>query len=85
MSPVPYITSTTNTAAYLILKGYTLLGIQYEPRPNGRKRGYFIFSADDHIRETAGSFENGEAVSINFTQFENKKSELLDRIKQELP
>jgi hypothetical protein len=85
MSQIPFITHETNTASYLIIKGYTLLGIQYEPRQNGRKRGYFIFSADDHIKDTAELFEKGGDVSINFTKFENKKSELLDRIKQELP
>jgi hypothetical protein len=85
MSQVPYITPETNTATYLVLKGYKLLGIQYEPRPNGKKRGFFIFSGDDHIKETSDSFEKGESVSVNFVEFENKKSELLDRIKQELP
>ena len=85
MSQVPFITSETNTAVYLILKGYTLLGIQYEPRPNGRKRGFFIFSGDELIKATADSFEKNESVSVNFVDFENKKSELLDRIRQELP
>ena len=85
MSQIPFITHETNTASYLILKGYNLLGIQYEPRQSGKKRGYFIFSADDHIKETAELFEKGESVSVNFVEFENTKSGLLDRLKQELP
>lgn len=84
MSQVPFITPETNTAAYLILKGYTLLGIQYEPRQNGKKRGFFIFEASDSIKDIALAFEKGESVSINFVEFENKKSELLDRIREEL-
>lgn len=84
MSEVPYITSETNTATYLVLQGYNLLGIQYEPRQNGKKRGFFIFEASPKILDTATSFERGE-ISVNFVVFENKKSELLDRIMRGLP
>ena len=84
MSQVPFITSESNTAAYLIIKGYTLLGIQYEPRQNGKKRGFFIFEGSNGIKDSAAAFEKGTSVSINFVEFENKKSELLDRIRLEL-
>ena len=84
MSQIPYITHETNTAAYLILQGFRLLGIQYEPRYNGKKRGFYIFEAADTIKEFADNFESGK-VTVNFSEFENTKSSLLDRIKQELP
>lgn len=84
MSQVPFITSNTNTATFLVLQGFNLLGIQYEPRPNGGKRGFFIFSPDDKIKEFVALFESDQA-QVNFTQFENTKSGLLDRIVRELP
>lgn len=84
MPQVPFITSETNVASYLVLKGYKLLGIQYEPRQNGKRRGFFIFEASDKIDEDVKTFESGD-VTVNFTEYENIKSGLLDRIMGGLP
>lgn len=84
MSNIPYITSETMTAAYLVVKGYNLLGIQYEPRQNGKKRGFFIFEASKSIRDEVLKFESGN-VTMNFVNYENARSELIDRVTKGLP
>ncbi len=84
MSELPFITPETNTASFLVVKGYKLIGIQYQPRQNGKKRGWFIFEPSDNIREAADLFEKGEAA-FNFADFETEKSRLIDRIKAGLP
>lgn len=84
MSQIPYLTSDTKTAAYLVLKGFNLLGIQYEPRQNGKKRGFFIFEGNGEIQQEVNQFESGD-VSLNFTEYQNTLSELIDRVVRELP
>ena len=87
MNQIPFATSETDLAVYLIQSGFNLLGIQYEPRSNGRKRGIFIFEGHPKIDEYKGLFESGQAV-INLADLDKRneiKSSLLDRIMQELP
>lgn len=84
MNEIPFITSETDLAVYLIQSGFTLLGIQYEPRSNGKKRGFFIFEGDAKIEEYKNLFESGQA-SINLADFKETKSSLLDRVMKGLP
>ena len=84
MNEIPFITSETDLAVYLIQSGFTLLGIQYEPRSNGKQRGFFIFNGDEKIEEFKNLFESGQA-SINLANFKETKSNLLDRIMRGLP
>lgn len=86
MNEVPFVTSETDLAVYLIQSGCNLIEIQYEPRSNlnGRKRGIFIFSANKNLPDLKNLFESGQA-SINLADFKNTKSKLLDRVMQELP
>ena len=51
MNQIPFATSETDLAVYLIQSGFNLLGIQYEPRSNGRKRGIFIFEGHQLLIE----------------------------------
>ena len=87
MGELPFTTSETDFAVYLIQSGFTLLGINYEPRSNGRKRGIFIFSPDSRIEELSQQFLSGK-VSVNLNDldsFKIIKSGLLDRIMRGLP
>jgi Domain of unknown function (DUF5659) len=87
VTDLPFTTSETDFAVYLIQSGFILLGINYEPRSNGRQRGIFIFSHDSHIEEYLIRFRNNQ-VSINLNdleKFKEIKSGLLDRIMQGLP
>lgn len=84
MSELPVVTSETDLAVYLILSGFNLIEIQYEPRQNGKLRGFFIFERKDGVDEFINLFSKGQA-SINIQKFKEKKSELLDRIMNGLP
>ena len=87
MSEIPFVTSETDLAVYLVQSGFTLLGIQYEPRSNGKKRGIFIFSSNPKIEDYKNLFTSRQA-SINISdleEFRKIKSGLLDRVMQELP
>jgi c-di-GMP-related signal transduction protein len=85
MNDIPFITSETELATYLILSGFKLLKIQYEPRTNGgRLRGFYIFQADERIEKYKTTFDKDEAV-INLTDFKETKASLLDRIMNGLP
>jgi hypothetical protein len=83
---IPFVTSETDLAVYLILSGINLLEIQYEPRStsNGRKRGIFVFQANDKIPDFKNLYESGQA-SINMADWKKTKSDLLDRLMKELP
>jgi len=81
---IPFVTSETDLAVYLILSGINLLEIQYEPRSNGRKRGIFVFQADNKIPDFKNLYESGQA-SINMADWKKTKSDLLDRLMKELP
>jgi len=81
---IPFVTSETDLAVYLILSGLNLLEIQYEPRSNGRKRGIFVFQADNKIPDFKNLYESGQA-SINMADWKKTKSDLLDRLMKELP
>lgn len=81
---LPFVTSETDLAVYLIQSGFDLLKIQYEPRQNGRQRGIFIFEYSDKIEEYKQLFDSGQA-SINLNDFKNIKARLLDRIMNGLP
>lgn len=84
MTEIPFVTSETDLAVYLILSGINLLEIQYEPRQNGKKRGIFVFEYDPKIEECRHLYESGQA-SINMADFKQTKSKLFDRLMQELP
>ena len=84
MNEIPLVTSETDLAVFLILSGLTLLEIQYEPRSNGRKRGIFVFQPDPRLLDLKNLFESGQA-SINYADFKQKKSDLMDRLMKELP
>ena len=81
---IPFVTSETDLAVYLILSGLNLLEIQYEPRSNGRKRGIFVFQANDKTLDLKNLYDSGQA-SINMVDWKNTKSALLDRLMKELP
>ena len=81
---IPFVTSETDLAVYLILSGLNLLEIQYEPRSNGRKRGIFVFQGNDKISDLKNLYESGQA-SINMADWKITKSALLDRLMKELP
>ena len=81
---IQFVTSETDLAVYLILSGLNLLEIQYEPRSNGRKRGIFVFQPDPRLQDLKNLFESGQA-SINYSDFKQKKSDLMDRLMKELP
>ena len=81
---IPFVTSETDLAVYLILSGLNLLEIQYEPRSNGRKRGIFVFQADNKIPDFKNLYES-EQASINMADWKKTKSDLLDRLMKELP
>ena len=83
MNDIPFVTTETDLAAYLIQSGYKLLVIQYEPRANGRQRGIFVFKADDKITDFKNLFESGQA-SINLADYRTIKNDLLDRVMQGL-
>ena len=87
MNEIPFATSETDLAVYLIKSGFILLGIQYEPRYNGRQRGIFIFQADSKIVDAKELFESGQA-QINLSEIDalkEIKSGLLDRLMRGLP
>jgi hypothetical protein len=87
MTELPFTTSETDFAVYLIQSGFILLGINYEPRSNGRQRGIFVFSPDSHIGEYYTQFKNRQ-ISLNLSDLDNFnkiKSDLLDRIMRGLP
>jgi hypothetical protein len=81
---IPFVTSETDLAVYLILSGLNLLEIQYEPRSNGRKRGIFVFQGNDKISDLKNLYESGQAF-INMADWKTTKSALLDRLMKELP
>ena len=81
---IPFVTSETDLAVYLILSGLILLEIQYEPRSNNRKRGIFVFQANDKTLDLNNLYDSGQA-SINMVDWKNTKSALLDRLMKELP
>ena len=81
---IPFVTSETDLAVYLILSGLTLLEIQYEPRSNNRKRGIFVFQASDKTLDLKNLYDSGQA-SINMVDWKTTKSALLDRLMKELP
>lgn len=81
---IPFVTSETDLAVYLILSGLNLLEIQYEPRSNGRKRGIFVFQGNEKITDFKNLYESGQA-SINMADWKKTKSDLLDRLMKELP
>lgn len=86
MIEIPFVTTDTSLSAYLILQGFFLLEIQYEPRSNGKQRGIFIFKRkpDIDIDEYKDLFESGQA-SINVVDYNRTKQELLDRVMRGLP
>lgn len=84
MIQVPYITSNTNLAAFLVLQGFHLHTIQYEPQTNGKQRGFYIFEPSDELTDAAHLFESGQA-SVNLADFEKTKTSLLDRVMQGRP
>jgi Domain of unknown function (DUF5659) len=87
MTDIPFTTSETDFAVYLILAGFILLGINYEPRSNDRLRGIFVFSPDSRIKDYYTQFKNRQ-ISLNLSDLENFnkiKSDLLDRIMRGLP
>ena len=87
MNEIPFTTSETDFAVYLIQSGFNLLGINYEPRSNGRQRGIFVFSPDAKIEEYKNLFQSGQAA-VNLSdlgKFKEIKSGLLDRIMRGLP
>lgn len=87
MVQIPFTTSETDFAVYLIQSGFILLGINYEPRSDGRQRGIFVFSPDSRIGDYYTKFKN-QQISLNLNDLEsfNKiKSDLLDRIMRGLP
>jgi hypothetical protein len=84
MNDIPFVTTETSLAAYLIISGFTLLKIQYEPRSNGKQRGIFIFQNAPDIEGFKDRFENGQP-SYNYPKFNEVKSGLLDRIMKGLP
>ena len=81
---IPFVTSETDLAVYLILSGLILLEIQYEPRSNNRKRGIFVFQANAKTLDLKNLYDSGQA-SINMVDWKNTKSALLDRLMKELP
>ena len=87
MTELPFTTSETDFAVYLIHSGFILLGINYEPRSDGRQRGIFVFNHDPHIEEYRILFKNNQA-SVNYNDIDKLKkikSNLLDRIMRGLP
>ena len=74
----------TPLAAYLIQQGFKLIIIRYEPRPNSRPQGIFIFNDSLELQEHIALFESGEAT-INLVKYEHAKSKLIDRIMRGLP
>ena len=87
MNDIPFATSETDLAVYLIKSGFILLGIQYEPRFNGRQRGIFIFAANPKIPEARELFESGQAQInlVDLDAYKEIKSGLLDRVMRGLP
>jgi hypothetical protein len=85
---LPFTTSETDFAVYLIQSGFTLLGINYEPRANNEKaRGIFVFKREPEIEQFRLRFANNQ-ISVNLKdmgEFKKIKSGLLDRIMRELP
>jgi hypothetical protein len=78
-------TTDTPLAAFLIESGFKLLIIEYEPRPNRRDIGTFVFStSDSKIQEFIDGYNRGDAVA-NIVVYEHIKSTLLDRIMKGLP
>jgi hypothetical protein len=84
MSEIPFVTSETDLASYLLLSGFKLIVIQYEPRQNGKQRGLFFFEADERLDEFKNLFESGQA-SVNVADFKETKMGLLDRVLKGLP
>jgi hypothetical protein len=90
MNELPFVTSETDLAVYLILLGFDKPRIQYEPRQNGRKRGIFIFSRihptnpDYDIDDFKNKYESGQAI-MNISDFKEEKTLLMDRLMQEKP
>ena len=82
MPELPITTSETDFAVHLIQSGFTLLGINYEPRSNGRKRGIFVFAYDSRIKELQTLYENNKITVklCDMDAFKEIKSGLLDRV-----
>ena len=79
MSQIPFVTSETDLAAYLIISGFELIKIQYEPRSNGRQRGIFIFENSEKLTDIRNLFDSHQA-SMNLAEFTKTKNNLLDRV-----
>jgi hypothetical protein len=78
-------TTETPLAAYLIQEGFTLLIIEYEELPNGKRRATFVFENDTtKLKELVSAYNRGD-VTINLVMYEHAKSALLDRIMRGLP
>ena len=75
----PYTTNHTSLAAYLILSGYSLLEITYQPKNNGRLQGTFVFEDTDELHKDVTRFETSQAT-INLAAFEKMKSSLVDKV-----
>ena len=84
MAEIPFVTSETDLAAFLVLSGINLIGIQYEPRNSGKMRGLFVFTPDNKIDDLRELFKS-DNLSMNFPKFKQIREDLLDRIMGELP
>jgi hypothetical protein len=79
-----FLTPDTQLAAYLVSENFPLLGIQYEPRFNGKQRGIFIFNESPSLTDRVNAFNSGKAT-INLALYEHAKASLLDRVVRGLP
>ena len=84
MTDTRYQTTDTPQSAYLIQSGFTLLEIQFETRPNGKRQAIFIFSNSSDLQDSVNLYNQGKAI-INLALYEHIKSGLLDRIMRGLP
>jgi hypothetical protein len=80
-----YSTTETSLATYLIQEGFVLSEIQYETKTNGKKRAIFIFEHSPHIVKQAEDIYYRGDATINLLKYEHIRSNLLDRVKRELP
>jgi hypothetical protein len=80
-----YLTTDTPLAAYLITEGFNLKQINYDVKPNGRKRATYHFSNNDAKLSACVDLFNRSQATINLVLYEHAKASLLDRVMRGLP
>ena len=79
-----YLTTETPLATYLIIEGFTLLIIRYEPKKNGKQQAIFAFEDSPKLQEYISLYYHLEAT-VNISVYEYTKSSLTNRFMRGLP